>query len=171
MLLSLGVRAVLNCAPSGIRGLPIGAYQSHRIEYSFTNVAQDDFSYPILHRPDGTRSGHLDKACAFYDRARRAGGTMLFFCVAGQNRSATLAVAVQLVKLRIPLQQASATRVRAVARADRRARASGARRVRELAPVHSRECWVPAPAHRARGQGRLVAALAPRRGRVAVRLI
>ena len=33
-----------------------------------------------------------------YDKVRAAGGTALFFCVAGQNRSATLAVAVQMLR-------------------------------------------------------------------------
>lgn len=54
----------------------------------------DSTEYPILHGRDGARSEHLDVALAFYDRVCVAGGTALFFCVAGQNRSAALAVAV-----------------------------------------------------------------------------
>ena len=113
LLVALGVTAVLNCAPGGIRSLPIEAYQAQGIEYGFTNVAQDAHDYPILHEPDGGRSEHLAKALAFYERTRRAGGTALFFCVAGQNRSATLAVAVQLLaghSLRFVLTACSASR-------------------------------------------------------------
>ena len=96
LLMRLGVTGVLNCASSGIRNLPIGRYKENGIQYAFTN-AQDDTNYPILHRPEGTHSEHLLTAKAFYDRVRNTGGTCLFFCVAGQNRSATLAVAVQLL--------------------------------------------------------------------------
>ena len=95
-LLRLGVTAVLNCAPSGIQSLPLDLYRAHGIEYANTNVAQDDEGYPILHGRDGACSEHLRVAMAFYGRVWRSGGTALFFCVAGQNRSATLAVAVQV---------------------------------------------------------------------------
>lgn len=97
LLTSLGVTGVLNCAPSGIRHLPINAYEQHGIEYAFTNVAQDAHSYPILHDRVGACSEHLDVAKAFYDKVRASGGKAFFFCVAGQNRSATLAVAVQVM--------------------------------------------------------------------------
>ena len=46
----------------------------------------------------GARSEHLDVALAFYERVLADGGAALFFCVAGQNRSATLAVAVQVAR-------------------------------------------------------------------------
>jgi len=95
-LVRLGVTAVLNCAPMGVRGLPLEAYSANGIEYSFTNVAQDQLSYPILHDRDGTASEHLEVAQVVYERVRAAGGKVLFFCVAGQNRSAALAVAVLL---------------------------------------------------------------------------
>ena len=94
----LGVSAVLNCASMGIRGLPLDAYEEAGIEYNHTNVKRDEVTYPILHQPDGERSDHLKKAAAVYDKVRAAGGTALFFCVAGQNRSATLAVAVQMLR-------------------------------------------------------------------------
>lgn len=97
-LLSLGVTAVLNCAPSGIRNLPVDGYTANGIQYAFTNVAQDAHDYPILHTMDGTPSEHLNIAKAFYNAVQSEGGKALFFCVAGQNRSATLAVAVQLAR-------------------------------------------------------------------------
>lgn len=97
-LLSLGVTAVLNCAPSGIRNLPVDAYEANGIRYAFTNVAQDAHDYPILHSADGTTSEHLNVAKAFYNAVHAEGGKALFFCVAGQNRSATLAVAVQVAR-------------------------------------------------------------------------
>ena len=107
LLTELGVTAVLNCAPSGIRNLPLDAYHHHGIEYAYTNVARDSHEYPILHGPDGVGSDHLGVARAFYDRVLAAGGKALFFCVAGQNRSATLAVAVQLLR-GVPLLRALA---------------------------------------------------------------
>ena len=97
LLKRLGVSAVLNCASSGIRNLPIAEYQASGIHYAYTNV-QDDVSYPILHHPDLKRSEHLRTANSLYDDVRHAGGKALFFCVAGQNRSAALAIAVQLLR-------------------------------------------------------------------------
>lgn len=82
----------------GVRNLPINDYMSHGVEYAFTNVYQDDPSYPILFKADGSASEHLEVALALYDRARTAGGKALFFCVAGQNRSAALAVAVLMLR-------------------------------------------------------------------------
>ena len=97
-LCRLGVTAVMNCAPSGIRGLPINDYRERSISYSFTNVAQDAHTYPILHTsPEGAHSEHLEAADAFYQSVLSSGGKAMFFCVAGQNRSAALAVAVQLL--------------------------------------------------------------------------
>ena len=40
-LQSLGIKGVLNCAPMGIRSLPIAQYRENNILYAFTNVAQD----------------------------------------------------------------------------------------------------------------------------------
>ena len=96
-LVSLGVTAVLNCASSGIRNLPLDVYEACGIDYNFTNVAQDAHTYPILHSTAGEPSDHIETAIALYKRVCKAGGKVMFFCVAGQNRSATLAVAVQLV--------------------------------------------------------------------------
>ncbi|CAE8608020.1 unnamed protein product, partial [Polarella glacialis] len=97
-LVSLGVTAVLNCAPSGITTLPLNAYQEKGIRYRFTNVRQDDYDYPILHDREGSWSAHLHVASTFYTEVRDAGGKALFFCVAGQNRSPTLALAVLLLR-------------------------------------------------------------------------
>eukprot|EP00928_Gymnodinium_smaydae_P039020 TRINITY_DN26760_c1_g2_i1.p1 TRINITY_DN26760_c1_g2~~TRINITY_DN26760_c1_g2_i1.p1 ORF type:complete len:768 (+),score=106.40 TRINITY_DN26760_c1_g2_i1:142-2445(+) len=97
-LVSLGVNAVLNCAPTGVGTLDLHEYDKKGISYSFTNVAQDNFDYPILHDRDGLRSEHLDVALEFYDKVCSNEGKALFFCVAGQNRSATLAVAVLMLR-------------------------------------------------------------------------
>lgn len=96
-LLNLGVTAVLNCAPSGVRMLPCDAYEAKGIQYRSTNVRRDDCNYRILHTADGVCSEHLQVAKAFYDEVAESGGRVLFFCVAGQNRSATLAVAVLML--------------------------------------------------------------------------
>eukprot|EP00927_Polykrikos_kofoidii_P049566 TRINITY_DN43612_c0_g1_i1.p1 TRINITY_DN43612_c0_g1~~TRINITY_DN43612_c0_g1_i1.p1 ORF type:complete len:800 (+),score=110.19 TRINITY_DN43612_c0_g1_i1:115-2514(+) len=97
-LVRLGVTAVLNCAPSGISTLPLDTYKENSIRYKFTNVRRDDNDYPILHDNDGIFSKHLETAQAFYDKVQEEGGKALFFCVAGQNRSATLATAVLLIQ-------------------------------------------------------------------------
>ena len=97
-LTNLNITLVLNCAPTGIRNLPLDGFRENGIEYAFTNVYQDDPSYPILLNSSGRASEHLEVALACYDRARAARGKVLFFCVAGQNRSAALAVAVQMIR-------------------------------------------------------------------------
>jgi protein-tyrosine phosphatase len=97
LLSRLGVTAVLNCASSGVRNLPLDEYEERGIAYHFTNCARDDETYPILHTRDGVMSAHLKKAQEVYVTARASGGKALFNCAAGQNRSATLAVAVQVL--------------------------------------------------------------------------
>ena len=104
LLSRLGVTAVLNCAPSGIRNLPLDDYEEWGIKYHFTNCARDDENYPILHNRDGVKSTHLEKAQEVYADVKASGGKVLFNCAAGQNRSATLAVAVQVCS-GAPLQQ------------------------------------------------------------------
>lgn len=103
-LVSLKITAVLNCAPSGISMLPLDAYHKHGIRYRFTNCREDDDSYPLLHSRHGIRSAHLQTARNVYEEVRDSGGNALFFCVAGQNRSAALAVAVLLLQEE-PLEQ------------------------------------------------------------------
>jgi hypothetical protein len=96
-LLSLGVTAVLNCASGGISRLPVDRLKDSGIRYAFTNVKRDDIDYPILHDKNGLCTQHLEVAKNLYGDARREGGKVLFFCVAGQNRSAALAVAVMML--------------------------------------------------------------------------
>jgi protein-tyrosine phosphatase len=97
LLSRLGVTAVLNCASSGVRNLPLDEYEERGISYNFTNCARDDEIYPILHNREGVMSSHLEKAREVYANARASGGKVLFNCAAGQNRSATLAIAVQVL--------------------------------------------------------------------------
>lgn len=93
-----GVTAVLNCASGGISSLPMDELTEKGIEYRFTNVRQDDIKYPILHSlSDGVCSKHLEVAKEIYKDTVDIGGKVLFFCVAGQNRSATLAFAVLML--------------------------------------------------------------------------
>jgi protein-tyrosine phosphatase len=97
-LLNLGVTAVLNCASGGISRLPVAELQESGIQYAFTNCNQDNYSYPILHDYDTSAcSKHLQVAKELYSNVWQAGGRVLFFCVAGQNRSATLAIAVMML--------------------------------------------------------------------------
>jgi protein-tyrosine phosphatase len=97
-LLSLGVTAVLNCASGGISRLPVDQLKESGIGYTFTNVKRDDYDYPILHDSDnGVCSQHLEIAKTLYGDVRREGGKVLFFCVAGQNRSAALSMAVMML--------------------------------------------------------------------------
>ena len=98
LLVQLGVSAVLNCAPGGIRSLPLDAYADNGIQYRATNVREDHVKYPILHGDDGVWSQHLCIASGFYDEVRAQNGKLLVFCVAGQNRSATIAMAVLLLR-------------------------------------------------------------------------
>jgi len=96
-LKALGVTAVLNCASGGISRLPVDELKENGIRYAFTNVRQDSFTYPILHDGDGKCSKHLEVAKALYEDVRATGGKALFFCVAGQNRSAALGIAVMML--------------------------------------------------------------------------
>lgn len=109
----LGVTAVLNCASGGISRLPVDELKDNGIRYAFTNVRQDSYSYPILHDDEGKCSKHLEVAKALYEDTRSEGGRVLFFCVAGQNRSAALGIAVMMLfghTLDDMLQQLSLTR-------------------------------------------------------------
>ena len=96
-LVENGVTAVLNCASGGISRLPVDELKERGIRYAFTNVRQDSYTYPILHDDEGNPSKHLQIAKLLYDDVRKGGGKVLFFCVAGQNRSAALAAAVLML--------------------------------------------------------------------------
>eukprot|EP00928_Gymnodinium_smaydae_P071806 TRINITY_DN5528_c1_g1_i1.p1 TRINITY_DN5528_c1_g1~~TRINITY_DN5528_c1_g1_i1.p1 ORF type:complete len:788 (+),score=99.90 TRINITY_DN5528_c1_g1_i1:46-2364(+) len=96
LLVSLGVTAVLNCASAGISRLPIDEFKDKGIRYAFTNI-QDHHHYPILHDKKGICSKHFQDARTLHSEVKEAGGKVLFFCVAGQNRSAALAIACRLL--------------------------------------------------------------------------
>lgn len=86
-LVQRGVTAVLNCASGGISRLPMDELEDNGISYQFTNVRQDDPSYPILFdHKTAEPSKHLQIAKSLYSQIRNDGGTVMFFCVAGQNR-------------------------------------------------------------------------------------
>lgn len=94
-----GVTAVLNCASGGISRLPMDELQQKGIAYQFTNVRQDDVLYPILFDPrTGEPSKHLQVAKALYMQVRQAGGRVMFFCVAGQNRCVFLLSSCRVMK-------------------------------------------------------------------------
>lgn len=122
LLKSMNVTAVLNCASGGIARLPVDDLKENGIRYCFTNCRQDSHTYPILHEKKKQRrnstdeedasyeryicSHHLEVSNALYTDIRRENGNngstttdgnVLFFCVAGQNRSATLAVATLML--------------------------------------------------------------------------
>lgn len=97
-LLNQGVTDVLNCASGGISRLPVDELTEKGIKYHFTNARQDDLKYPILHSlSDGVCSKHLEVAKEVYNQTVKNKGKLLLFCVAGQNRSATLALAVLML--------------------------------------------------------------------------
>jgi hypothetical protein len=82
-----GITAVLNCASGGISRLPMDELHEKGIAYEFTNVRQDNPSYPILFDHEtGEPSKHLQIAKSFYSQVRTEGGRVMFFCIAGQNR-------------------------------------------------------------------------------------
>eukprot|EP00592_Proboscia_alata_P017137 CAMPEP_0194393786 /NCGR_PEP_ID=MMETSP0174-20130528/123489_1 /TAXON_ID=216777 /ORGANISM="Proboscia alata, Strain PI-D3" /LENGTH=896 /DNA_ID=CAMNT_0039189505 /DNA_START=210 /DNA_END=2901 /DNA_ORIENTATION=+ len=114
-LIALGVTAVLNCASGGISRLPLDELEENGIRYAFTNCRMDHFDYPILHATTtsrgsnssiiyggpkgepGTASQHLIVAKELYQEVKKEKGKVLFFCVAGQNRSAVLSIAVMML--------------------------------------------------------------------------
>ena len=99
-----GVTAVLNCASGGISRLPMDELQEKGIAYQFTNVRQDDPTYPILFDPKtGEPSKHLQVAKSLYSQVRNDGGRVMFFCVAGQNRCVDATNYSVLVELWTPL--------------------------------------------------------------------
>ena len=96
------VTAVLNCASGGISRLPLEKLQQNGIRYVYTNVKSDDYNYPILHDKYGVCSQHLQVAKQLYYETLTTTtgggkGTVLFFCVAGQNRSPTLGIATLML--------------------------------------------------------------------------
>ena len=80
----LNITAVLNCAPSVCKD-PIAAYKTRGIGYLALD-AQDDRSFPLLEKC-------LPAATTFISKMHAEGRGVLVHCMAGVNRSATLAVA------------------------------------------------------------------------------
>mmetsp|Transcript_12784 Transcript_12784/g.32703 ORF Transcript_12784/g.32703 Transcript_12784/m.32703 type:complete len:242 (+) Transcript_12784:71-796(+) len=84
-----GIKGVLNLAPSVCKD-PVAAYQARGIAYLELD-ARDDRSFPLL----GT---FLEPASSFINGVHADGGGVLCHCMAGVNRSATIAVAHLMIR-------------------------------------------------------------------------
>ena len=84
-LLTLGIGAVLNCAPSMCKD-PVVKYRKHDIRY-FELDCHDNSNFNILN------SKIYNAAKTFITQNQEEGRNVLIHCYAGMNRSATLAVA------------------------------------------------------------------------------
>lgn len=93
-LARLGITAVLNVAPSVCRD-PVTKYISRGITY-FQLEARDDRTFAIIEEC-------LPRAREFVAAAHASGRGVLIHCMAGVNRSATLAVAYLLLRDRVQL--------------------------------------------------------------------
>lgn len=93
MLQRLNIGAVINCAPSVCKD-PVKAFRKAKIEYLEVD-AKDDRSYPLL-------ANHLPTVSAFISKvhhgATGTGTNVLVHCMAGVNRSATLAIAHLMIR-------------------------------------------------------------------------
>lgn len=89
MLKSLGIRAVLNCAPM-VCADPVEKYATEDISYLALD-AHDDRTFPLLKEC-------LPAASEFIERAHSEKRDVLVHCMAGVNRSATLVVAHLLLR-------------------------------------------------------------------------
>ena len=85
----LGVRAVLNLAPSVCRD-PVDDYKARGIAYLQLS-AHDDRDFPLL-------DNFLKPASEFIASAHADGGAVLVHCMAGVNRSATIVVAYLMMR-------------------------------------------------------------------------
>eukprot|EP00908_Phaeocystis_cordata_P020102 Transcript_31770.p3 GENE.Transcript_31770~~Transcript_31770.p3 ORF type:complete len:282 (+),score=98.78 Transcript_31770:68-913(+) len=95
LLCRLGVRAVVNCAPSDCKP-PRAQYDAAGVELLCTD-AKDYEGYLVVER-------HLGEVVAFLaPRLEEAGGVALVHCMQGVNRSATLALAFLVTKQRAAL--------------------------------------------------------------------
>jgi len=88
-LTKLDIKAVCNCAPSVCKD-PVDAYKSQGIGYLQLD-AQDDRSFPLLEKC-------LQPVSDFVGSMQSEGKAVLIHCMAGVNRSATLAVAYLLLR-------------------------------------------------------------------------
>ena len=84
LLSRLQIRAVINCAPSVCKA-PKDRYAASDIRYLELD-ARDDREFPLL-------ASCLDRASTFISSMHAEGRAVLVHCMAGVNRSATLAVA------------------------------------------------------------------------------
>jgi len=91
LLVRLNIGAVLNCAPSVCKD-PITLYKTAGLSYKAID-AQDARDFPLLQTC-------LPPATAFISAAHNEGKGVLIHCMAGVNRSATLAVAHLLLRER-----------------------------------------------------------------------
>ena len=95
LLHSLGVTVVINCA-SGDCKVPVAEYAAAGIEYH-TIQARDAPDYPLL-------SQHYPTIHAILKPVFEGRGRALVHCVAGRNRSATLAIAAVMLHERATLR-------------------------------------------------------------------
>eukprot|EP00668_Euglena_longa_P046414 GGOE01062099.1.p1 GENE.GGOE01062099.1~~GGOE01062099.1.p1 ORF type:complete len:569 (-),score=118.23 GGOE01062099.1:242-1948(-) len=93
LLASMGITAVLNCAP-GMTYTTRDNYPPHFLYHAVN--AEDTVDYQLLGQ-------HLDEAYQTIEQARLMGRKILVHCFAGINRSATLCIAYLMVHLRWPL--------------------------------------------------------------------
>jgi hypothetical protein len=89
MLKRLDIKAVLNVAPAVCQD-PVDWYKANNIEYLSLD-AHDDRNFALLEKC-------LGPASAFISGAHARGSSVLVHCMAGVNRSATLAVAYLLLR-------------------------------------------------------------------------
>ena len=94
LLASLGVTAVLNCAPSMCDD-PVAEYEARGWQYLSVD-AQDKERYPLLDQ-------HLPAARDFLGAALDGGGVAFVHCYQGINRSAALATAFLVEREAAPL--------------------------------------------------------------------
>ena len=99
LLASLGVTAVLNCAPSMCDD-PVAEYEARGWSYAAVD-AQDQSSYPLLDQ-------HLATAREFLSGALDKEGVAFVHCFQGVNRSAALATAFLVEREAAPLLEVAA---------------------------------------------------------------
>lgn len=100
VLKAKGVTHVLNAA--GRAGRDVATYRAYReagIETESIDEAEDEEGYPLVYT-------HQPFASEFINKAKAAGGVCLIHCIAGINRSGTLAAAELMLHERLPVLEA-----------------------------------------------------------------